>query len=162
MNNLSSVLRLSPTFDLIHVNPHDFLTGPSKLEREVLKLKLNLTSPLCSPLYRLLKREGLRILYKIKSVQSGLAQVLLLLCSVWKAHTFSTPSVHTPSCVRWWAIVSLQVCNKKHEVILASSQAYSFFFLVTSPCIYLSSSPCFVSAFIFSIFKKGSEEVLKM
>lgn len=60
-------------------------------------------------------------------MQSGLAQVLQLLCCIWKAHTFSTPSIRTPSCVRWWAIVSLQVCNKKHEVILASSGAFFFF-----------------------------------
>lgn len=60
-------------------------------------------------------------------MQRYLAQVFLLLCYIWKAHTFSTPSIRTPSCVRWWPIVSLEVCNKKHEVILASSGALFFF-----------------------------------
>lgn len=88
-------------------------------------------------------------------MQSYLAQVFLLLSYIWKAHTFSVPSIHTPRCMSWWSIVSVEVCNKKHEVILASSEVV--FFLMMSPCIYLSSFPCFISAFIFSIFKRGSE-----
>lgn len=59
-------------------------------------------------------------------MQSYFAQVFLLLSYIWKAHTFSVPSIHTPRCMSWWSIVSVEVCNKKHEVILASSEVVFF------------------------------------
>lgn len=96
-------------------------------------------------------------------MQSGLAQVLQLLCHIWKAHTFSTPSIHTPSCVRWWAIVSLQVCNKKHEVILASSGAFFFFPYDVSLHLFIYFSLlcfCFYIQHIQKRVRRGFKDVM--
>lgn len=90
----------------------------------------------------------------IKSMQSYLAQVFLLLSYIWKAHTFSVPSIHTPRCTSWWSIVSIEVCNRKHEVILASSQA--FFFLWCFPAsIYLVFLALFL--LLYSAYSKEGQ-----